>query len=579
MPRVVLFVLLATWFAIAAGAEVEYLPGLDTSAMDRSADPCEDFSQYACGSWLAHHPIPSDQSAWGTYSKMADDNRVLLRAILDEAAAKPGRNASEQKTGDYYASCMDEAGVEALGAKPLEPELEAIASMREVSDLARVVAPMHESTYAFSYPLFGFSSTQDYRNSQETIASVDQSGLGLPDRDYYLKDDERSTAIRARYREHVQKMLALLGDAPEAAGAGAERVVAMETELAKASLTRVERRDPAKVYHRVARSELSRLAPAFQWDAYLEARGTAAIEELNVAVPTFLEGLQQLLESTPVDDWKTYLRWHLVNARAAYLGAAFDEEDFEFNSRFLRGAKEQRPRWKRCVGRVDRHLGEALGQVYVAKYFSADTRKRALRMVRQIEQAMDRDIDTIEWMSPATKKEAHAKVKAVVNKIGHPEKWRDYSSLEIVGGDYLGNARRAMAFEQKRQLHKIGRPLERGEWYLSPPTVNAYYNEQMNDINFPAGVLQPPAFDPAMDDAPNYGDTGGTIGHELTHGFDDQGRKFDARGNLRDWWSGNDGKAYDERAACISDQYSGYVVVDDVRINGKLPGDKDYPLR
>jgi endothelin-converting enzyme/putative endopeptidase len=295
-----------------------------------------------------------------------------------------------------------------------------------------------------------------------------------------------------------------------------------------------------------------------------------AIKDLNIAVPKFLEGLQALLASASVDDWKTYLRWHLVHARAPYLSPAFDQEDFAFNSRFLRGQQEQLPRWKRCVARVDRHMGEALGQVYVAKYFSAETRKRALRMVRQIEQALDRDIDSLAWMSPATRKEAHAKVKAVVNKIGHPDQWRDYSALEIVAGDYLGNARRAMAFEQKRQLHKVGRPLQRGEWYLSPPTVNANYNAQMNDINFPAGVLQPPAFDPAMDDAPNYGDTGGTIGHELTHGFDDEGRKFDAQGNLRDWWAGDDGKAFEERAACISDQYSQYVVVDDIRINGKL---------
>lgn len=571
MSRTSPLVLLLIAFTLPAAAQsIPYTPSLDTSVMDRSADPCVDFFQFSCGNWIKKNPIPPDQVSWSTYSKMADENRSLLRKILETAAAKKKRNASEQKTGDYYASCMDEAGIERLGAKPLQPELDAIAAIQDASGLAREVARLHQNNYAFAYPMFNFSSTQDAKNSQETTAEIDQNGLGLPDRDYYLKEDERSKNIRAKYLEHVTKMLTLLGDSPESAKAGAEKVLSIETALAKASLTRVERRDPNNVYHRLPRAELSRLAPSFHWDDYLDERGTGSIQDLNIAVPKFLEGLESQLRTVALEDWKTYLRWHLIHARAAYLSKAFDDEDFAFNSAFMRGAKQQLPRWKRCVGRVDRHLGEALGQVYVAKYFTASTRQRTQRMVQQIEKEMEKDIESLAWMSADTKLQALEKLHSVVNKIGHPEKWRDYSTLKIVAGDYMGNARRAMAFEQKRQLDKIGKPLVKGEWYMSPPTVNAYYSSQMNDINFPAGVLQPPAYDPKMDDAPNYGDTGGTIGHELTHGFDDQGRKFDAQGNLRDWWTDADGKEYERRAACISDQYSQYTIIDDIKINGKL---------
>ena len=548
-----------------------YTPGLDTSVMERSADPCTDFFQYSCRNWLKKNPIPADQSSWDTYGKMQEENEALLKRILEDAAAKKkGRSANEQKIGDYYGTCVDEPTIEKHGIKPIQAELDAIAGIKDCESLAKAVAHFHLNTYSRSYPMFTFGSEQDAKNSEEVIAGIAQSGLGLPDRDYYLKDDARSQEIRKRYLEHVQTMLRLIGDWPDAVKAEADTILRMETALAKASLTKVEQRNPNKVYHRMTREKLAELAPSFPWDLYFLEMGVGAIKDLDVSEPDFMKGLEELLKSESLNNWKVYLRWHTAHQRAPYLFYTFVKEDFEFNHKFLRGTKEQEPRWKRCVQRVDRHLGEALGQVYVAKYFTEDTKQRTLRMVQQIERAMEKDIQTLSWMSDATKRQALEKLHTVVNKIGYPDKWRDYSSLNIAAGEYLGNAERAMQFEQKRQLAKIGKPLVRGEWYLTPPTVNANYDAQMNDINFPAGVLQPPAFDPKMDDAPNYGNTGGTIGHELTHGFDDEGRQFDAKGNLRDWWTETDAKEFERRAACISDQYSQFVIIDDIKINGKL---------
>ena len=566
--------------AVAAGQSAKpvqappYTPVLDVSSMDKTVDPCVDFFTYSCGGWLKNNPIPADQAAWDSYGKLQEENRELLRQILEAAAVpSPKRSAEEQKIGDYYASCMDESAIEKLGTKPLQPELDRIARLKSKAELPAGLAHLHPDdvgSFLGRAPLFSFGSDQDAKNSSEFIAEVDQGGIGLPDRDYYFKDDPKSQEIRKQYLAHVQKMLELLGDKPEAAAAEAQTVMRIETALAKASLTRVERRDPNKIYHKMTREELQALSPSFAWDHYFVEIGLPEVKSLNVAVPEFVKGMDAELKSEDLADWKVYLRWHLVHAQARYLPAAFVNEDFNFYDRILTGTQEIQPRWKRCVRTVDRQLGEALGKVYVQQRFSPETKQRVLAMVNQIEAEMGSEIQQLPWMSPATKEQAMIKLHAVVNKIGYPDHWRDYTALKVVRGDALGNGERGTAFEFRRWLDKIGKPVDRGEWLMTPPTVNAYYNPQMNDINFPAGVLQPPLYDPRSDDAPNYGNTGGTIGHELTHGFDDEGRQFDAQGNLRDWWTAEDAKEFEKRASCTVDQYSQYVIVDDIKINGKL---------
>lgn len=555
----------------AQAPPVPYTPSLDPMAMDRTADPCVDFYQFACGGWMKSNPIPPDQSSWSTYGKMQDENRALLRALLEQyAPGSPGRTANQQRIGDYYGACMAEPVIDRRGASALAPQMAAIAKIASLNDLAAVVADSHRTMVVLGPMLFSLRAEQDAQDSTETIAGIDQSGLGLPDRDYYLKDDERSVALRTKYAEHVVRVFQLLGDTPAAAVANAQAVLRIETGLATGQMSRVERRNPDSTYHRLPRAKLKELAPSWPWDAYFKQMGIPQIADLNIAAPGYFSALERQLTSVPLTDWKAYLRWHTARLASPYLSAAFVDADFAFFSQTLAGAQQLQPRWKRCVGRVDRHLGEALGQVYVEKYFTADTRARTLRMVQQIEQAMDDDLKSLGWMSAETKTQALEKLHAVTNKIGHPERWRDYSSVRITADDFYGDAMNAMAFEVTRQLVKIGKPLVRGEWYLSPPTVNANYDAQMNEINFPAGQLQPPAFDPKMDDAPNYGNTGGTIGHELTHGFDDSGRLFDAKGNRRDWWTPADGAEFERRTSCLVDQYSSYVASGDVKVNGQL---------
>ncbi len=411
---------------------------------------------------------------------------------------------------------------------------------------------------------------QDFKDSAQQIAEVDQGGLGLPDRDFYFKDDAKSADLRKAYVAHVEKMFELLGDKPDVAKSEAETVMRIETALAAGSQTRVERRDPHNLDHRMKTSELAAAAPDFAWNTFFAKTGTPAIEFLNVTSPGFFKAFDAALKKESLSDWKTYLRWHFTHSQAQYLASPFLKENFNFYGKILQGLEEMPPRWKKCVNGVDGDLGEALGQVYVEKYFTPEAKQRASKMVKEIQEAMERDIQQLPWMSDITKKKALEKLHGMANKIGYPDKWRDYGKLKIVAGDYAGNGNRGSRFEYERQLAKIGKPVDRGEWGMTPPTVNAYYNGQMNDINFPAGVLQPPVFDVNSDDAPNYGDTGGTIGHELTHGFDDEGRRFDAVGNLKDWWTPEDEREFEKRAACISDQYSGYTIVDDVKINGKL---------
>jgi len=541
-------------------------PALDVTSMNRSIDPCVDFFQYSCGGWIKRNPIPPDQSSWDTYSKMQDENRERLRGILEAAAAPDAkRSASAQKIGDYYASCTDEKAIDAKGVEPLKPQLDRIAQLTSKAEISDVAAAMTDDNV-----LFGFGSTQDYRDASQVIAEADQGGLGLPDRDYYLKDDAKSVDLRKAYLAHVQQMFELLGDQPDAAATEAQTVMRIETALAKGSLTRVERRDPKNLDHKMATADLEKISPDFHWQVYFTKVGLPSLGSLNVTSPTFFKAMSEELGKESIADWKVYLRWHLVHADAAFLSSAFVNENFAFYGKTLRGQQQLQPRWKRCTQNVDNDLGEALGQAYVEKYFSPDAKQQALKMVNEIDAAMAQDIDSLPWMSATTKQQALIKLHGMANKIGYPDKWRDYSKLEIVRGDELGNVERARKFEFNRDLAKIGKPLDRGEWGMTPPTVNAYYNPQMNDINFPAGVLQPPAFDPTSDAAPNYGDTGGTIGHELTHGFDDEGRQFDAQGSLRDWWTEQDGKEFVKRASCISDQYSTYTIIDDIRINGKL---------
>jgi endothelin-converting enzyme/putative endopeptidase len=525
-----------------------------------------DFFEYSCGGWIKRNPIPPDQSSWDTYSKMQDENRERLRGIL-EAAAKPDakRDADTQKIGDYYASCMDEKAIDAKGTEPLRPELEEIAQLKSKEDLAEVAAALRSDNI-----LFGFGSTQDYRDASQVIAEVNQGGLGLPDRDYYLKEDAKSVELRKKYVAHVQKMFELLDDKPEAAETEAQAVMRIETTLAKGSLTRVEQRDPKNLDHKLTSAELGKISPDFQWMVFFTKVGLPSLPSLNVTSPTFFKTMNEAIAKESLADWKTYLRWHLVHSNASYLSAPLVNESFAFYGKTLRGQQELQPRWKRCTQYVDNQLGEALGKAYVDQYFSPQAKEEALKMVKEIDAAMAQDIDSLGWMSAATRQQALVKLRGMANKIGYPDKWRDYSKLEIVRGDELGNVERAEQFEFHRDLAKIGKPLDRGEWDMTAPTVNAYYNPQMNDINFPAGVLQPPAFDPTSDAAPNYGDTGGTIGHELTHGFDDEGRQFDAQGNLRDWWTPEDAKEFQQRADCISNQYSKYTIIDDIKINGKL---------
>jgi endothelin-converting enzyme/putative endopeptidase len=542
--------------------------------MDKSVDPCVDLYRYSCGGWQTKNPIPPDQTSWSVYAKLYQDNLIFLHGMLEQAAQRnEQRNAVTQQIGDFYAACMDEAAVEKRGLTAIQPELDAIAQLKSAKELTPLVARLQLIYYRYSYNgslLFSAGSMQDPDDSEQVIADVDEGGLALPDRDYYIKDDAKSKETRERYLQHVQRVFELIGDGPAAAKQNAESVLRLETAMAKASLTRVERRDPHKLVHKMKVGDLIQLAPNFDWLAYYREMQYPEIGILNVDAPEFIRELNTLLSSESIDSWKSYLRFHVADTSSPYLSSKFVEENFDFYRKYLRGATEIQPRWKRCVEYVNYDLSEALGQVYVAKVFSPELKQSTLDMLRRIEDAMGARIKALDWMSPETKQQALTKLAGIRNKIGYPDHWRDYSSVKIVREDFAGNVERAHQFESRRDINKIGKPVDHGEWEISAPTVDAYYNPQMNDLNFPAGVLQPPLYDPKMDDAPNYGDTGGTIGHELTHGFDDEGSQFDAKGNLKNWWTKEDREKFDARTKCVEDQYSGYVAVDDVHVNGKL---------
>lgn len=561
-------ILFAPLLAVPALLAQPKIASFDPSAMDPSASPCTTFYQYACGTWRKNNPVPPDQSRWSRFSELQQRNREVLRSILEQyAKPDPSRTAVEQKIGDFYAACMDEPAINQKGIAPLRPELDRIAALRDKEELAGAIAHLHEMG---ANTLFAFSSGPDDKDSTQVIAQADQGGLGLPERDYYLKTDAKSVELRQKYQAHVAKVFGLLGESPSKAAANARVVMEVETQLAKNSMDIVSRRDPEKVYHKLSRQELIALTPAFSWPKYLEGIHAPAFQGLNVAVPDFFKQLQPLLQKVSLKDWKVYLTWHLVHSQSPLLPSAFVNEDFAFFSQTLRGAKELRPRWKRCVDYTDNELGEALGKKFVERTFGTEGKERTLKMVGEIEAALGKDIQSLTWMTDATKKQALVKLHAVANKIGYPDQWRDYSAVSIVRDDALGNVARADAFEFRRQIAKIGKPVDRKEWFMSPPTVNAYYDPQMNNINFPAGILQPPFYDNKADDAVNLGGIGAVIGHELTHGFDDQGRHYDAEGNLRDWWTADDAKAFEERAECLVKEYSSFTVGQDAHVNGKL---------
>jgi putative endopeptidase len=568
---ILLFTLLPASAQQSNEPALPYSPSLDISSMDKSVDPCVDLYTYSCGGWQKKNPIPPDQTSWSVYAKLYEDNLTFLRGMLEQAAQpSEGRNAVTQKIGDFYAACMDESAVEKRGISAIQADLDAIAQMKSTKEIAPLVAHMQMTHTGHSKTMFNAGSTQDPDNSEQVIADVDQGGLSLPDRDYYTKEDAKSKETRERYLQHVQKVFELAGDSAMPAKQDADTVMRIETALAKASLTRVDRRDPHKLVHKMKLADLTQLAPNFDWAVYYHEMQYPEFAILNVDAPEFVKELNKLLASESVENWKTYLRFHLVDSSSPYLSSPFVQENFEFYRKYLRGAKEQQPRWKRCVQYVDYDLGEALGQVYVAKVFSPELKTSTLDMVKRIEDAMAERIRALDWMSPETKQQAIIKLAGIRNKIGYPDKWRDYSSVKIMRDDFAGNVQRTHEFETRRDINKIGKPVDHGEWDISAPTVDAYYNPQMNDINFPAGVLLPPLYDSKMDDAPNYGDTGGTIGHELTHGFDDEGSQFDAHGNLKDWWTKEDRAKFDARTKCVDDQYSSYIAVDDVHVNGKL---------
>lgn len=564
---------LASVTATAADTPLEalpYTPGLDVSAMDRSADPCTDFYQYTCGGWQKNNPIPADQARWDVYRKLHSDSQRFQWGILDKLAKNPeGGTADQRKLGDYFAACTDEERSEALGAQPLEAPLARIKALNSKHALPALLAELQRDVPDAKL-LFGFGAAQDFAAPNRVIASASAGGLALPDRDAYLRHDARSVTLRREYIEHIARTFVLLGETPAQAKNSARQVLRIETALAGASLSKVEMRDPYKLHHGMDAKALAALTPHFDWKPFLAAIGTQDTQAFNVTEPRFFKSLDKLLAREKLADIKTYLRWQLAHSFSPYLAKPFADENFAFFGKTLHGIQAQAPRWKRCVELTDRQLGEALGQEFVARAFSPELKAKTLKMTRQIEDAMAKDLAELDWMSPETKKKAQEKLAAIVNKIGYPDKWRDYSALEIRRDDFAGNVMRATRFESQRRLAKIGKPVEHGEWDMTPTTVNAYYDPQMNDINFPAGVLQAPLYDAKMDDAPNYGNTGGTIGHELTHAFDDEGRQFDAHGKLTDWWQKKDADAFNSRAQCIVDQYSKYVVVDDIRINSRL---------
>ena len=589
--------LCATLFAQSNRAESpDTLPSLEhfnPDQIDKSLDPCSDFFQYACSKWMKANPIPPDQFRSGTFDKLVVWNVAAVRGTLEDAAKASNPTPVEKQVGDYYASCLDEAAVNKAGITPLQPELDRVAKMESKSQLPEIIASIHQMIRPanlsfidaqYQGVLFGLYSSPDFDNAQVTLAALDQSGMGLPGCEFYLNDDDKSKHIRDQYLKHIAKMLELTGESQAQAAAEAQTVLAMETALAKAAMDIVARRDPKNVNHKMSLEQLQAITPSFNWSHYFAAMQVPASPQYLVLAPDFFRGVEKLIASEPIEHWRAYVRYSTVNFMAGSVSQPFIagslsqplvDENFDFYGRQLYGAKEIQPRWRRCSVNADADLGEAVGQAYVAKYFPPENKERMLQMVKAIETALHQDIDAVSWMSPGTKELAHAKLAAQVDKIAYPDRWRDYASVVIKRDDFFGNVARSARFEIGRRIAKVGKPADRQEWAMTPPTVNAYEDPQTNTINFPAGILQPPFFDAKEIDAVNYGAIGMVIGHETTHGFDDQGRKFDASGNLKDWWTAADAASYEERDKCIQEEYTQYVPEAGVKQNGKLSAGED----
>jgi putative endopeptidase len=563
-----LIILIAFFCVCCAFAQQKTASGLDAAAMNKAVDPCVDFYQYACGNWIAANPLPADRARWGRFTELSDHNeKVLLDVLQGAAVVSEKRGPLEQKIGDAYAACMDTATINKRGIEPIKAELDRINAMENMQDMVAELVRLHHVGIGV---LFTFGARPDAKDSNRTIAGLGQGGLSLPDREYYLKTDAKSVETRQRFAAHMTKMFQLAGESAEKAAQSSQMVLDLETNLAKASMDRVSMRDPNKTYHMLTKKEVAALAPNFGWDQYFHATGAPAFETLNVSQPDYFKQIAANLPTSSIEPWRAYFAYHLLRQTAATLPEAFENEAFDFWSRYLSGAKEPRPRTARCVATVDRQLGDLLGQKYIELAFGADAKAQITQLVDALEKAMAEDIRTLPWMTEETKKAALAKLKAITNNVGSPKKWRDYGKVTIARDDFFGNAVRTAQWAYDQRIEKIGKQTDKSEWGMTTPTVNAFYSPQNNSINFPAGILQTPFFDPRRDMAFNYGGVGAVIGHEMTHGFDDQGRKFDGDGNLRDWWTAADGAEFEKRAACVANEYSSFTAVDDVKLNGRL---------
>jgi putative endopeptidase len=560
------FALCAVPFA-QTSEPAQHKAGFSIDNIDKSVDPCMDFYQYACGNWIKNTQIPPDRPDMDSFGEVEEQNLLVLRDILEKASKGGGeRDAIDQKIGDYYGACMDERAVETKGITPLKPELDRIAGATDKQALIDQIA--HVQLIGPS-PLFNFYSSPDYHNADMVIAYIDQGGLTLPDRNYYIKDDAKMVGVRKALSDYITTVFTLSGQSAQQAADSAKTVLDIETALAKASMDRTVRRDPKVRDHKMSRDAAISLAPNFYLAQFFKDIDSPTFSDLNVSNPDFFKQVNDLVASQSLDSLKTYVQWHMLAEAARWLPKSYVDARFKFRQALF-GQAEDQPRWKKCVEATDGALGEALGQRYVERTFGAEGKQRMLTMVDALEKALDQDISGLPWMTADTKKQAKIKLDAIRNKIGYPDVWRDYSKLEVKQGDLMGNFLRANEFESRRQIAKISKPLDRKEWEMTPPTVNAYYSGSFNEIVFPAGILQPPFFDKSMDEYVNFGSIGAVIGHELTHGFDDQGRKFDAHGNLRDWWTEQDGKEFEKRASCVADEYTNFVAVDDLKLNGKL---------